>query len=74
MKSRTTVDRAALVRRAMVELVAEHGIHGTSMNEVAERAGVATGTAYVHYGSKDDVLIAAFIEVEGLLGTAEPRE
>lgn len=63
------VDRAALVRRAMVELVAERGIHGTSMSQIAERAGVATGTAYVHYESKDDLLIAAFVEAKSRLGT-----
>lgn len=66
----TRVDRASLVRRAMVELVAERGIHGTSMSQVAERAGVATGTAYVHYQSKEDLLIAAFVEVKTELGTA----
>jgi len=64
----TNVDRAALVRRAMVELVAERGIHGTSMSQVAQRAGVATGTAYVHYESKDELLIAAFVEVKSRLG------
>lgn len=79
----TRVDRAALVRRALVELVAERGIHGTSMSQVAERAGVATGTAYVHYESKERLLIAAFVEVKSRLGEAalaevdtskEPRE
>ena len=35
----TRVDRAALVRRALVELVAERGFRGTSMGAVAERAG-----------------------------------
>lgn len=67
----------------MVELVAERGIHGTSMSQVAERAGVATGTAYVHYESKEELLIAAFVEVKTRLGetalsganlTAEPRQ
>lgn len=66
----TRVDRAALVRRAMLELVAERGIHGTSMSQVAERAGVATGTAYVHYASKEELLIAAFVEVKTHLGEA----
>lgn len=70
MTVRTSVDRAALVRRAMVELVAERGIHGTSMNQLAERAGVATGTAYVHYESKEDVLVASFVEVKQELGQA----
>lgn len=68
------VDRAALVRRAMVELVAERGIHGTSMSQVAQRAGVATGTAYVHYGSKDELLIAAFVEAKAQVGAAVTRD
>jgi len=62
------LDRAALVRRAMVDLVAENGIHGASMGQVAQRAGVATGTAYVHYESKDDLMVAAFVEVKERLG------
>ena len=64
----TRVDRAALVRRALVELVAERGFRGTSMGAVAERAGVATGTAYVHYESKDELIIAAYREVKLELG------
>ncbi len=71
------------MRRAVVELVAEKGIHGTSMSQVAQRAGVATGTAYVHYESKDELLIAAFVEAKGEIGaivsedldlTAPPEE
>jgi AcrR family transcriptional regulator len=56
------------VRRSVVELVAEKGIHGTSMSQVAQRAGVATGTAYVHYESKEELLIAAFVEAKGQIG------
>ncbi|NND02288.1 MAG: TetR family transcriptional regulator [Acidimicrobiia bacterium] len=64
------VDRAALVRRALVELVAENGFRGTAMAAVAARAGVATGTAYVHYASKDDLVLAAYLEVKAALGRA----
>lgn len=70
----TGVDRAALVRRAMVELVAAKGIHGASMSQVAKRAGVATGTAYVHYRSKEDLLIASFVEAKGQLGAVVARD
>lgn len=52
----------------MIELVARKGIHGTSMSQVAEHAGVATGTAYVHYESKEELLIAAFVAVKGHIG------
>lgn len=68
------VDRAALVRRAMIELVAEKGIHGASMSRVAQRAGVATGTAYVHYESKEKLLIAAFVEAKSQIGAVVVRD
>jgi AcrR family transcriptional regulator len=64
------VDRAALVRSALRSLVAENGLHGTPMSAVAARAGVATGTAYVHYASKDDLVLAAFREAKVDLGDA----
>ena len=49
--SATGSERAARIRRALVELVAEHGLHGAGMSAVANRAGVGTGTAYVYYAS-----------------------
>lgn len=39
-----------------MELIAERGFHGSPMSEIAERAGVATGTIY-HYFENRDVLI-----------------
>jgi AcrR family transcriptional regulator len=65
-----TVDRAARVRRALVELVAELGFRGATMAAVAARAGVAAGTAYVHYESKDDLILAAYREVKRDMGRA----
>lgn len=64
------VDRAALVRRALRSLVAEHGFHGASMSAVARHAGVATGTAYTHYASKDALVLAAYRETKEQLGAA----
>jgi AcrR family transcriptional regulator len=64
------VDRAAAVRAALRSLVAERGFHGTSMSAVAAAAGVATGTAYIHYASKDDLVLAAYLETKAQLGAA----
>jgi AcrR family transcriptional regulator len=64
------VDRAALVRRALRALVAERGFHGASMSAVATRAGVATGTAYTYYASKDALVLAAYLETKAELGAA----
>ncbi len=69
-----TVDRAAAVRTALVRLVAARGFHGASMAAVAQEAGVATGTAYVHYPSKAALVQATHLEVKrDLLAAAVSR-
>jgi AcrR family transcriptional regulator len=65
-----TVDRAEAVRQALRTLVAENGFHGASMSAVAAEAGVATGTAYTHYGSKDELVLATYLETKAELATA----
>jgi AcrR family transcriptional regulator len=64
------IDRAAAVRAALRRLVARNGFHGASMSAVATEAGVAAGTAYVHYDSKDDLVLATYLEVKRELGAA----
>lgn len=64
------VDRPAAIRRALRDLVSERGFHGASMGAVAKEAGVATGTAYVHYESKDELVYATYLEIKFELGVA----
>jgi AcrR family transcriptional regulator len=64
------MDRAAAVRSALRALVARNGFHGASMSAVASEAGVATGTAYTHYASKDELVLAAYVETKAQLATA----
>jgi AcrR family transcriptional regulator len=47
---------------ASYELFSKHGIRAVGVNEVIERAGVATATLYRHFGSKDE-LVLAFLEL-----------
>ncbi len=63
-------DRPTAIREALRHLVARRGFHGASMSAVAHEAGVATGTAYVHYASKDELVIAAYAETRTRLGIA----
>jgi len=65
-----TVDRPALIRRALRDLVAERGFHGASMGAIAKAAGVATGTAYVHYESKEELVYATYLELKAELSSA----
>jgi AcrR family transcriptional regulator len=64
------MDRAAAVRGALRTLVARNGFHGASMSAVASEAGVATGTAYTHYASKDELVLAAYRETKAQLAAA----
>jgi TetR/AcrR family transcriptional repressor of multidrug resistance operon len=68
------VDRAAAVRAALRQLVAERGFHGASMSAVARAAGVATGTAYTHYESKDALVLAAYAETKAELAAVAVGE
>lgn len=63
-------DRAAAVRAALRTLVAQGGFHGASMSAIAREAGVATGTAYTYYASKDELVLAAYRETKAALGRA----
>jgi AcrR family transcriptional regulator len=47
---------------ASYELFSQRGIRGVGVNEVIERAGVATATLYRHFPSKDE-LVLAFLEM-----------
>jgi AcrR family transcriptional regulator len=69
----TAPDRAGAVRDAIVTVVAERGLEATTMSAVAAAAGVATGTAYVHYPSKEELLIDGYVHVKQELGRAAIR-
>ena len=53
-------DRRAQIARVTRELVAQYGIHGASLARIAHGVGVTDAALYRHFGSKDDMLIAAY--------------
>jgi AcrR family transcriptional regulator len=72
-------DTKARLITAASELFAERGFHGTTVRDIAERAGVNLASGHYHYGSKKDlylaVLRAQFAEIRALLarrGAARP--
>ncbi len=70
-RTRQTIEQAAY------ELFMEHGFTATSMRQIAERAGLALGGIYNHYGSKEaifDAIIAdrhPFRQILPLIEAAE---
>lgn len=55
--------RRALIESA-VQVVANRGFHGAPIGLIAEVAKVAIGTVYLHFESKDHLMLEAYREVE----------
>src|SRR5712692_8318941 len=49
-----------LILRAATDVFAEHGYFNAQVADVARAAGVAAGTVYLYFRSKDDLLISIF--------------
>jgi AcrR family transcriptional regulator len=64
-----TTKRSAILE-ATLELVAEHGFHGTAMSMVADRADVGAGTIYRYFESKEDLITQLYLEIKREKGRA----
>src|SRR5918999_952505 len=53
-------DKRDLILRAATEVFAEHGYFQAQVADVARAAGVAAGTVYLYFRSKDDLLVSIF--------------
>jgi AcrR family transcriptional regulator len=53
-------DASEAILDATLELLAERGFHATTMDAIAERAGVGKNTIYRRWRAKDDLIIDAF--------------
>jgi AcrR family transcriptional regulator len=60
--SATQMARRQRVLDAVVDLVLEGADEDVQMKEIADRSGVALGTIYRYFSSKDHVLAAALVE------------
>ncbi|MFD2796928.1 TetR/AcrR family transcriptional regulator [Promicromonospora vindobonensis] len=58
----TEADGAVL--GAALDLIAESGVEGVSIEQAAKRAGVARTTVYRRYATRDDLVIAALVANE----------
>ena len=50
------------IERSALELFVEKGVDGTSIRDIATRAGVTEGALYRHHKCKDDLVRALFFE------------
>jgi len=59
-KQRRSRDKRDRILRAAVKVFAKNGFYATRVSEVAKAAGVADGTIYLYFDSKDDLLVSLF--------------
>lgn len=60
LKEKQRQERENLILQVAEEVFLEKGYHDTSMEEIAARVGVAKGTVYLHFPSKEDLVVAIF--------------
>src|SRR3954464_4238399 len=55
-------DKRQAIRAAAIRLIARSGLHNTPMSAIAREAGVAAGTIYVYFESKEELINALYLE------------
>ena len=64
----TDSDKGEAILKAALELFVERGFHGTSVPSVAERAGVAAGTIYHYFASKEALVNVLYKQWKAAIG------
>lgn len=52
------------VLNSTLALIKEHGFHGTPMSQIAKHAGVAAGTIYHYFDSKETLIVELYVHVK----------
>jgi TetR/AcrR family transcriptional regulator, fatty acid metabolism regulator protein len=77
------VDKREAILKAATRVFAQSGFFNAQVADVAKAAGVAAGTVYLYFRSKDDLLVSLFERTmkdaiaagrDALIGATDPRE
>src|SRR5437588_9427026 len=60
LKEKQRQEREALILQAAEEVLMEKGYYEMSVDEIAARVGIAKGTVYLHFPSKEDLVFAIY--------------
>ena len=60
-RKREVIERECLFLDTALELICEDGLLNLQMSKIAEKAEYAVGTLYLHFASKEDLLLALVI-------------
>jgi AcrR family transcriptional regulator len=58
------MDKRKIILDAALKLFVEFGFHGTPTSKIAKEAGVANGTLFHYFATKDDLILALYIDIK----------
>jgi AcrR family transcriptional regulator len=58
------MDKVKEILAAALKLFVEYGFHGTPTSKIAQEAGVANGTLFHYFKTKEDLVIALYIDTK----------
>ncbi|WP_440946029.1 TetR/AcrR family transcriptional regulator [Methanosarcina sp. T3] len=67
-------DKKTAIMDAALKLFTERGFHGTSTAQISKDAGVATGTLFNYFPTKEDLINSLYFEVKGELSQAMGKD
>jgi AcrR family transcriptional regulator len=67
-------DKRKAIIEAALKLFMERGFHGTSTAQISKEAGVATGTLFNYFSTKEDLINSLYFEVKGELSRSMGKE
>lgn len=68
MKEITTGNKCDIILAAALNLLARRGFHGFSIRDVAKEAGVATGTVYLYFDDREDLIKKLYSQIIDIVG------
>ena len=60
LKEKHRQEREDMILQVAEEVLARKGYHDMSIDEIAEQVGISKGTVYLHFASKEELVLALF--------------
>jgi AcrR family transcriptional regulator len=67
-------DKRTAIMETALKLFTERGFQGTSTAQISKEAGVATGTLFKYFPTKEDLINSLYFEVKGRLSSSMEKE
>lgn len=68
MISRSMMEKQEKILITALKLFVQNGFHGTPTSKIAKEAGVANGTLFHYYQTKEDLIVSLYLYVKSKMG------